>query len=124
MWQVLTRTDVERATEELKLRREQLLSRHAEEIRNLDVERAEVETLAQMAAAFAEKFKKAMTLPHEPAATEEKDGNGEDEAHVVPGVSLFITQAQKSMLRERGIGDQQIRDMRPSDAHRILGLTG
>ena len=126
MWQNLTRADIERAKQELKLRHEQMLARHAEEIRNADAERAEVETLAQMAADFAEKFKKAMTSPYEPAATGEKDGNGEDsgEVPVVPGVSFFITQAQKSKLREFGIADQQIRDMKPSDAHRILGLAG
>jgi hypothetical protein len=127
MWQNLTRADIECAQQELRLRREQMLARHAEEIRNVDAERAEVEMLAQMAAAFAEKFKKTMTSPYESPATGGRDGNGEEdssEAHFVPGVSLFITQAQKSTLRERGIADEQIRNMKPSDAHRILGLTG
>ena len=38
------------------------------------------------------------------------------------GVSLMITQQQKDTLRERGYTDEQIRDMKPEDAHRALGL--
>lgn len=38
------------------------------------------------------------------------------------GVSLMITQRQKADLRERGYSDGQIRDMRPEEAHRVLGL--
>jgi hypothetical protein len=38
------------------------------------------------------------------------------------GVSLMITQEQKTNLRNRGYTDEQIRDMKPEDAHRALGL--
>jgi hypothetical protein len=38
------------------------------------------------------------------------------------GVSFFVTQAQKTDLRQRGYTDEQIRDMKPEDAHRALGL--
>ena len=38
------------------------------------------------------------------------------------GFSLMITQRQKADLRERGYTDEQIRDMTPSEAHRVLGL--
>lgn len=38
------------------------------------------------------------------------------------GVSFIITQQQKETLRERGYTDEQIRDMKPEDAHRALGL--
>jgi hypothetical protein len=38
------------------------------------------------------------------------------------GVSFIITQAQKDELRQRGYTDQQIRDMKPEEAHRVLGL--
>jgi hypothetical protein len=38
------------------------------------------------------------------------------------GVSLMITQRQKADLRERGYSDEQIRDMTPEEAHRVLGL--
>jgi DNA-binding XRE family transcriptional regulator len=35
-------------------------------------------------------------------------------------VSLMITQAQKAELRARGFTDEQIRDLRPTEAHAIL----
>lgn len=38
------------------------------------------------------------------------------------GVSLMITRQQKGDLRERGYTDEQIRDMKPEEAHRVLGL--
>jgi hypothetical protein len=38
------------------------------------------------------------------------------------GVSLMITQRQKAELRERGYNNEQIRDMTPEEAHRVLGL--
>jgi len=38
------------------------------------------------------------------------------------GISLFITQAQKAQLRQSGFADEQIRNMLPVEAHRILGL--
>jgi hypothetical protein len=38
------------------------------------------------------------------------------------GFSLMITQRQKADLRERGYTDEQIRDMTPNQAHRVLGL--
>lgn len=38
------------------------------------------------------------------------------------GFSLMITRRQKADLRERGYTDEQIRDMTPNQAHRVLGL--
>jgi hypothetical protein len=38
------------------------------------------------------------------------------------GGSFFITQAQKTSLREQGYSDEQITKMKPTEAHRILGL--
>jgi hypothetical protein len=38
------------------------------------------------------------------------------------GVSLMITRRQKADLRELGYTDDQIRNMKPEDAHRVLGL--
>jgi hypothetical protein len=37
-------------------------------------------------------------------------------------ISLIITQAQKAKLRECGFADEQIRNMLPAEAHKILGL--
>ncbi len=47
------------------------------------------------------------------ASTEGRNGEG---------VSFFVTQAQKDQLRERGYTDEQIREMKPEDAHRALGI--
>jgi hypothetical protein len=39
-----------------------------------------------------------------------------------PGMSFIITKAQKTELRRRGYTEEQIREMKPEDAHRALGL--
>jgi hypothetical protein len=38
------------------------------------------------------------------------------------GFSLMITRRQKADLHELGYSDEQIRDMTPNQAHRVLGL--
>ena len=38
------------------------------------------------------------------------------------GMSFIITKAQKAELRRRGYSQEQIREMKPEDAHRALGL--
>ena len=38
------------------------------------------------------------------------------------GMSFFITKAQKAALRRLGYIEDQIREMKPEDAHRALGL--
>jgi hypothetical protein len=38
------------------------------------------------------------------------------------GMSFIITKAQKAELRRRGYTEEQIRKMKPEDAHRALGL--
>ena len=38
------------------------------------------------------------------------------------GMSFFITKTQKAELRQRGYSEEQIREMKPEDAHRALGL--
>jgi len=43
---------------------------------------------------------------------------------VKAGVSLMITRLQKADLRALGYTDEQIRDMKPEEAHRVLGLIG
>ena len=40
------------------------------------------------------------------------------------GMSFFITKVQKAELRRRGYSEEQIREMKPEDAHRALGLIG
>ena len=43
---------------------------------------------------------------------------------VKAGMSFFITKTQKGELRRRGYSEEQIREMKPEDAHRALGLIG
>ena len=38
------------------------------------------------------------------------------------GMSFIITKAQKAELRRRGYSEEQIREVKPEDAHRALGL--
>jgi hypothetical protein len=38
------------------------------------------------------------------------------------GMSFFITKTQKAELRRRGYSEEQIREMKPEDVHRALGL--
>ena len=38
------------------------------------------------------------------------------------GMSFFITKAQKAELQRLGYSEEQIREMKPEDAHRALGL--
>jgi hypothetical protein len=56
VWDQLTRADVERVKSELGVRRAELLSRHAEELRALDAQQTEIDTLEQTIDAFARKF--------------------------------------------------------------------
>ena len=56
MWDQLTRADVERVKRELGVRRAEILSRHAEELRALDAAQTEIDTLEQTVDAFARKF--------------------------------------------------------------------
>jgi hypothetical protein len=123
MWDRLSHADLEAVKQRLKERREEILRRHAEELRALESDRAEIEKLDQLIDAFAKKFQ--ITTPSfEDAATSRKEPSGAHpaQAHPVPGISLFITQAQKAKLRQLGIADAEIRDMKPHEAHRILGL--
>ena len=61
-------------------------------------------------------------LPHEEIRDQEAETPPEQEHSSRASVSLLITQEQKAALRERGYTDEQIREMKPEDAHRELGL--
>ena len=123
MWDGLSHADLEAVKQRLRDRREEILHRHAEELSALESDRAEIEKLDQLIDAFAKKFQ-ITTPPIENAATAGKEPSGADPARapLVSGISLFITQAQKAKLRQLGIADAEIRDMKPQEAHRILGL--
>ncbi len=55
-WNQLTPADVERAKEDLDRRRAEILARHAEELKALEADKAEIDTLEQAIAAFMKKF--------------------------------------------------------------------
>jgi hypothetical protein len=56
VWEQLTPGDLERAEQELAKRREEMLARHAEELRALDVDREGLAGLEQSIAEFVRKF--------------------------------------------------------------------
>ena len=56
MWNQLTPNDIERAKTDLVARRAEMLTRHAEELKALDADQSQLETLEQAIAAFAAKF--------------------------------------------------------------------
>jgi hypothetical protein len=72
MWHQVKRADFDRVNEQLKLRREETLRRHAEEISILDAEQAEVEALDGMVAKFARQFKTAAVSPSDSSDREEQ----------------------------------------------------
>ena len=121
MWNTLSHADLDAAKHRLKSQREETLRRHAEELRALESDQAELENLDQLIAAFVKKFKKA-EIAFGPAAATDKDVSSADLGEVQggTGVSFFITQAQKSNLRDLGIADEQIRDMKPEEAGHII----
>jgi hypothetical protein len=61
VWDQLSRTDLDRVKRALGLRRAELLTRHAEELRALDAEQSEIDAFEQAINAFARKFNLAGT---------------------------------------------------------------
>jgi hypothetical protein len=56
MWDQLKPSDIERAKSELGDRRAEMLARHAEELKGLDVDQNQLETLERAIASFLQKF--------------------------------------------------------------------
>ena len=57
MWDQLTPGDIQNAKQELTGRREEMLARHAEELKAIDADQAQLDTLAEAIELFARKFK-------------------------------------------------------------------
>jgi hypothetical protein len=57
VWDQLSRVDIERLKRESGSRRAEILSRHAEELRDLEADQAEIDAFEQAINAFARKFK-------------------------------------------------------------------
>jgi hypothetical protein len=68
MWNLLKQTDIEQAKQDIRLRRAEILRKHAEETQTLDSDRAELEILNHLIDIFTLKFKKPQPeiLPHKP----------------------------------------------------------
>ena len=113
MWDTLSRADIEATRKKLQSLREEMLRRHAEELGAVGRDQAEIEALDQLIDGFFKKFNH--------AAPEETEVNGEATGNAA-GISLLITQAQRFQLRELGFADDQIRGMKPNEAHQILGI--
>src|SRR5579864_7106181 len=56
MWERLRQSDIAEAKRELRLRVDETLRRHADELKGLDNDLVEVETLNRLVDAFSEKF--------------------------------------------------------------------
>ena len=124
MWERLSRADIEETKQQLNNRREETLRRHAEELTVLESEQAEIVRLDQLINDFVEKFKIAATSSPKPVVSEERELSVGDLSGVsaAPSIHLIITQLQKSELQKLGIAEERIRNMKPQEAHRILGL--
>jgi len=56
MWEQLTPADIERSKHRLATRRIEAMTRHAEELKALDTDRAEIDAFEQLVAGFASKY--------------------------------------------------------------------
>ncbi len=56
VWDQLTPTDIDRAKRELGVRRAEILARHVEELKALEVEQGQIDVLEQAIASFLQKF--------------------------------------------------------------------
>ena len=68
VWDQLTPSDIERAQAALGTRREEMLARHAEELKALEVEQAELEGLERAINAFVQRLTKTGAPPQEAKA--------------------------------------------------------
>lgn len=69
MWHSLARSDIDRAKQQLELRRAEILRRQAEEIGRLEADQGELDMLNRLAEAFAEKYERAVPPPREPVVS-------------------------------------------------------
>jgi hypothetical protein len=66
MWDLLKQTDIDQAKQDIKLRRAEILRRHAQETRSLDSDQVEVEILNHLIDIFTLKFKNPRPLSPKP----------------------------------------------------------
>jgi hypothetical protein len=68
MWDLLKKTDIQQAKQDIKLRRVEILRKHAEETRTLDSDQVELEILNHLIDIFTLKFKKPQILSPQPGS--------------------------------------------------------
>jgi len=73
MWQLLKQSDIAQAKQQLRLRVDETLRRHADEMKGLDHDQAELEALNRLLDEFSRKFKTAPDAPTQPVASIEPD---------------------------------------------------
>ena len=73
MWERLRQADIAQAKQQLRLRVDETLLRHAEEIKKLDSDQTELEALNRLLDQFSSKFKTAPAAAAEPVAASEQD---------------------------------------------------
>jgi hypothetical protein len=67
MWEQLKRIDIEVAKQKLEAFRRMTLSRHEEELKDLDTQRDDIETLERLAEAVANRYLNAEGSPAQPS---------------------------------------------------------
>jgi len=68
MWDRITSTDIEQAKASLEAKRAATLSRHAEEIKDLDEQFRDIESFERVVEGFLEEYMSPDATPSEPAA--------------------------------------------------------
>src|SRR6266849_10578455 len=68
MWQLLKQSDIAQAKQQLRRRVDETLRRHADEMKSLDSDQAELERLNRLLDDFSRKFKDAPHASTEPVA--------------------------------------------------------
>ena len=117
MWDRISCAELEATKEELRTRRREMIRRDAEELQAIDQDQSEIEAFDQLIGAMPNRFKIGRSSRNELGGGE----TGSENENIEGGVFSYHA-AQKSRLHELGIGDDQIRNMDPKKAHRILGI--
>ena len=95
MWDELKRTDVELAKQKLVELRNVTLQRHADELKQLDSDEAEIDMLARLAEAIAQKYLNGGTQPDAqatPGAAVQDAARPETEHEEAPRATLEVGQ--------------------------------
>lgn len=103
MWHQITPADIQKARDQLQLRRTEMLRRHAEELKDLDAQLHDVQAFEGILAAFIEEYMTPGTAPTErtaaasgeqarPAATPDANQPLIDAQPTPPSLDLEIRQ--------------------------------